>query len=76
MLYLRNDDVSERTRQPEELQRVFQAQRAVVLCVILHTVIDVGNFADVIAAILHAEVPLQLGPALEHELQSLTVVQL
>lgn len=76
MLYLRNDDVSERTRQPEEFQHVFQAQRAVVLCVILHTVIDVGNFADVIAAILHAEVPLQLGPSLEHELQSLTVVQL
>ncbi|MCJ8734299.1 hypothetical protein PDJAM_G00233660, partial [Pangasius djambal] len=70
-ILLRNDDVRERTRQSEELQRVLQAQRAVVLRVILHTVVDVGNFADVIAAILHAEVPLQLGPALEHELQSL-----
>lgn len=76
LLYLRNDYVSECTRQPEELQGVLQAHRAVVLRVILHTVIDVRNFADVIAPVLHAEVPLQLGPALEHELESLTVVQL
>lgn len=73
---LRDDDISQRFGQPEELQRVLQPQGAVVLHVVLDAVIDVGDLADVVAAALHAEISLQLGPALQHQLQSLTVVQL
>lgn len=74
--YLWNDNVGQSTRQSEQLQCVLQAQRGVVNDVVLHAVVDVWYFADVIAAILHAEVSLKLGPALQHQLQCLTVVQL
>lgn len=47
-----------------------------MLRVILDAVVDIRDLADVIAAVLHAEVPLQLGPALQHQLQRLTVVKL
>lgn len=70
------DDVSQCSGQSEELQCVVQAQRGVVLRVVLDAVVDVGDLADVVAAALHAEVPLQLGPALQHQLQGLAVVQL
>ena len=71
------DYVGQGAGQAEELQRVLQAQRGVMLRVILHTVVDVGDLADVVAAaLLHVEVPLQLGPALQHQLQGLAMVQL
>jgi len=47
-----------------------------VLHVVLDAVIDVGDLADVVAAVLHLEVLLQLGPAAQHQLQRLAVVQL
>ena len=74
--HLRYDDISQRPGEPEELQRVLQAQGAVVLHVVLDAVVYVGDLADVIAAALHAEVSLQFGPALEHQLQGLTVIKL
>lgn len=73
---LRDDDIGQSSRQPEQLQRVLQGQRGVVLRVVLDAVVDVGDLADVVAAILGAEVPLQFGPALQHQLQCLTVVEL
>lgn len=73
---LRDDDVGQSSGQPEELQRVLQAQRGVVDDIILDAVVDVGDLADVIASVLHPEISLQLRPALQHQLQSLTVVQL
>ena len=48
----------------------------VVLQVVLDAVVDVGDLADVVAPVLHAEVPLQFGPALKHQFQRLTVVKL
>lgn len=74
ILYLGDDDVRKCSGQTEKLQRVLQIQRTVVLGVIFHTVIDVRDLTNVIAAILHAEVTLQFGPALQHELESLAVV--
>ena len=76
MCHLWYDYVCQGAGQTEQLQRVLQAQRGVVDHVVLDAVVDVGNLADVVAAALHAEVPLQLGPALQHQLQGLTVVQL
>lgn len=75
-VYLWYDDVCQRSWQGEQFHSVLQAQGTVVLNIILHTVIDVWNLADVVASVLHVEVPLQFRPALEHHLQSLTVVQL
>lgn len=56
--HLWDDDVRQSSRQPEQLQRVLQAQTGVVDDVILHAVVDVGDLTDVIAAVLHAEVSL------------------
>lgn len=47
-----------------------------MLRVVFDAVVDVGDLADVVAAALHAEVSLQLGPALQHQFQGLTVVKL
>lgn len=71
-----DDYVSQSAGQSEELQRVLQADGGVVLRVVLDAVVDVRDLADVVAAVLHAEVPLQLRPALQHQLQRLAVVQL
>lgn len=68
ILYLGDDDVRKCSGQTEKLQRVLQIQRTVVLGVIFHTIIDVRDLTNVIAAVLHAEVTLQFGPALQHEL--------
>lgn len=76
MMYLGDDDVRQGPGQAEEVQRILQAQRGVVLRVVLDAVVNVGDLADVVAPALGAEVPLQLGPALQHQLQGLTVVQL
>ncbi len=73
---LRYDYVSQRSGQPEQLQRVLQADGGVVLRVVFDAVVDVGDLADVVAAVLHAEVSLQFGPALQHQLQRLAVVKL
>lgn len=70
------DYVSQGTRQSEKLQCVFQSKRGVVLRVIFYTVVDVRDLADVVAPVLHAEISLQFGPALQHQLQRLTVVKL
>lgn len=70
------DYVSQGAGQSEQLQRVLQSNRRVVLRVVFDAVVDVRDLADVIAAVLHAEVSLQLGPALQHQLQRLAVVQL
>ena len=56
--HLWDDDVSQSSRQSEQLQRVLQAQSCVVYNIVLHTVVDVRYFADVVAAVLHAEVSL------------------
>ena len=74
--HLWDDDVGQSSRQSEQLQCVLQAQGGVVDNVVLHTVVDVWDFTDVVAAVLHAEISLEFGPALQHQLQSLTVVQL
>lgn len=71
-----DNNVSQSPRQPEQLQCVLQAQRSIVNDIIFHAVINVRYFANVVAAVLHAEVPLKFGPALQHELQCLTVIQL
>lgn len=73
---LRYDDVGQRSREAEELQGVGQVQRGVVLRVVLDAVVDVRDLTDVVAAALHAEISLQFGPALQHQLQRLAVVQL
>lgn len=75
-VYLWYDDICQRSRQGEEFHSSLQAQGTVVLNIILHTVIDVWDFADVVASTFHVEVPLQFRPALQHHLQSLAVVQL
>lgn len=74
--YLWDDDVGQSSRESEQLQSVLQAQSSIVDDIILHTVVNVGYFTDVVAAVLHAEVTLEFGPALQHQLQCLTVVQL
>lgn len=70
------DYVSQGAGQSEQLQRVLQSERSVVLWVVFDAVVDVWDLADVIAAILRAKVSLQFGPALQHQLQRLTVVKL
>ncbi len=74
--YLWYDDVSQRTGQSEQLQCVLQPNGSVVLRVIFDAVVDVRDLADVVAAVLHAKVSLQFGPALQHQLQRLAVVKL
>lgn len=74
--HLRDDDVSQGSRQSEQLQHVLKAQSSVVDDVVLDTVVNIRYFTDVVAAVLHAEVSLEFGPALQHQLQCLTVVQL
>lgn len=54
----------------------FQLQASIVLDVVLDTVIDVRDLADIVTSVLQSEVLLQLPPALQHQLQGLTVVQL
>lgn len=71
-----NDDVSQRFRQPVDLHGVIQLKRAVVLHVVFDAVVDVWDLTDVVASIFHLEVLLQFGPATQHQLQSLAVVQL
>lgn len=56
--YLRDDDVSQSSGQSEQLQRVLQTQRGVVDDVVLDAVVNIRYFTDVVAAVLHAEVPL------------------
>lgn len=68
--------VSQSTGQSEQLQCVLKSKRGVVRWVVFDTVIDVRDLADVIAAVLHAKVSLQFGPALQHQLQRLAVVKL
>lgn len=38
-----------------------------MLHIVLDAVIDIGNLADVVAPVLHAEISLQLAPALQHQ---------
>lgn len=47
-----------------------------MLHVIFDAVVDVRYLADIVAAVLHLEVLLQFGPASQHQLQGLTVMQL
>lgn len=70
------DYVSQGPGQPEQLQRVLQSERGVVLRVVFDAVVDVRDLADVISSVLHAEVSLQFGPALQHQLQRLAVIKL
>lgn len=70
------DYISQGAGQSEQLQRVLQSKRSIVLRVVFDAVIDVRDLADVIAAILRAKVSLQFGPALQHQLQRLAVVKL
>ena len=70
------DYISQGAGQSEQLQRVLQSKRSIVLRVVFDAVVDVRDLADVIAAILRAKVSLQFGPALQHQLQRLAVVKL
>lgn len=74
--YLWDDDVSQSPGQSEQIQRVLQPQGCIVYNIVLHAVVNVRYLADVIAAILHVEVSLELRPALQHQLQCLAMVQL
>lgn len=75
-LYLGYDHICQGFGELEEFSCAFQFQCTVVLYIILDAVIYIRDLADVIAPILHAEISLQLTPALQHQFQSLTVVQL
>lgn len=66
--YLRDDYVGQRLGQVVDLHHVVQLEGAVVLHIILDAVVDVRDLADVVAAVLHFEVLLQLGPAPQHQL--------
>lgn len=70
------DYISQGAGQSEQLQRVLQSKRSIVLRVVFDAVVDVRDLADVIATILRAKVSLQFGPALQHQLQRLAVVKL
>lgn len=50
--------ISQGAGQPEQLQCVLKPQRCVVLRVIFDAVIDIGDLADVVTPILHAEITL------------------
>lgn len=50
--------VSQGAGQPEQLQRVLQPKRGVVLRVVFDAVVDVRDLADVVAPVLHAEISL------------------
>lgn len=76
LTHLWDDNIRQSSRQSEQFQCVLQAQSSIVDDVVLHAVVNVWNFTDVVAAVLHAEVSLEFGPALQHQLQCLTVVQL
>lgn len=64
MIYLWYDYISQSTGQSEKFPRVLQVKRGIMLKVIFDAVVDIWDLADVVAAILHAEVSLQLRPAL------------
>ena len=49
---------------------------AVVLDVIFDAVVHIGDFADVVLVVFHAEVLDQLIPSPQHQLPRLRVVQL
>lgn len=75
-LYLGYDHICQGFRESEELSCAFQFQCTVVLYIILDAVVDIGDLANIVTATLHAKISLQLTPALQHQFQSLTVVQL
>lgn len=56
--HLRDDNVSQSSRQSEQFQGVLEAERRIVDNIILDTVINVRDFTDVVAAVLHAKVLL------------------
>lgn len=56
--HLWDDDVSQSSRQSEQFQGVLEAEGGVVDDVVLDAVVNVGDFTDVVAAVLHAEVSL------------------
>lgn len=74
--YLGYDHICQGFGELEEFSCALQLQSTVVLYIILDAIIYIRDLADVIAPILHAEISLQLTPALQHQFQSLTVVQL
>lgn len=64
VIYLWYDYVSQSTGQSEKFPCVLQVKRGIMLKVIFDAVVDIRDLADVVAPILHAEVSLQLRPAL------------
>lgn len=64
VIYLWYDYISQSTGQSEKFPRVLQVKRGIMLKVIFDAVVDIWDLADVVAPILHAEVSLQLRPAL------------
>lgn len=66
-LYLGYDHICQGFGEFEEFGCAFQFQRTVVLYIIFDAVIDVRDLADVVTPILHAEISLQLTPALQHQ---------
>lgn len=66
-LYLWYDHICQGFGESEELSCAFQLQSTVVLHIILDAVVNIRDLADVITPIFHAEISLQLTPALQHQ---------